>query len=81
MDRQILIEKTIKKIEQLPDVKIKEVDDFIDFLLGKIDDKIINDGMQKLISNSKAFEFLNDEEDLYTVNDVKEKYGKNPLDK
>lgn len=78
MDRHVLIENTIKKIEQLPDIKIKEVDDFVEFLLGKIDDKIIVEGIQKLTSDSKTFEFLKDEEDLYTVNDVREKYGKNP---
>lgn len=76
MDRQALIENTIRKIEQLPDIKIIEVDDFAEFLLSKIDDKIIVEGIQKLASDSKAFEFLKDEEDLYTVNDIKEKYPK-----
>jgi hypothetical protein len=76
MDRQALIENTIRKIEQLPDIKIIEVDNFAEFLLSKIDDKIIVEGIQKLASDSKAFEFLKDEEDLYTVNDIKEKYPK-----
>jgi len=74
MNREVLIDNVIKKIRLLPDIKIKEVHDFADFLLTKIDDKITLEGIQKLTSNSKAFDFLKDEEDLYTVNDLKEKY-------
>jgi len=73
MNRQVLIESTVYKIRQLPDAKIKEVNDFADFLLSKIDDKIIQEGIQKLTSKSKAFEFLTDEDDLYTLNDLKER--------
>ena len=74
MNRQVLIDNTIKKIRQLPDIKIIEVNDFADFLLGKIDDKIIQEGIQKLTSESKTFDFLKDEENLYSINDLKEKY-------
>lgn len=65
MNRQVLIDNAINKIRLLPDTKIKEVDDFADFLLSKIDDKIILEGIQKLASESKSFDFLSDEEDLY----------------
>lgn len=75
MNRQVLIETTVYKIRQLPDAKIKEINDFADFLLSKIDDKIIQEGIQKLTSESKAFEFLKDEDDLYTLNDLKERYN------
>ena len=74
MNRQILINNTVNKIRLLPDTKIKEVNDFADFLLSKIDDKIILKGIQKLTSESKSFNFLHDEEDLYNENDLKEKY-------
>lgn len=76
MTRQNLIEETISKIQKLPDVKIMQVNDFVEFLLSKINDKVIVEGIQKLISDSKTFEFLNDEEDIYTIKDIKEKYGK-----
>jgi len=75
MDRQVLIETTVSKIRQLPDAKIKEINDFADFLLSKIDDRIIQEGIQKMTSDSKAFEFLKDEDDLYTLNDLKERYN------
>ena len=74
MNRQVLIDNTINKIKLLPDIKLKEVNDFADFLLGKIDDKIILEGIQKMISDSKSFEYLKDEEDLYSVDDLKERY-------
>lgn len=74
MNRQVLIANTIDKIRQLPDVKIKEINDFADFLLSRIDDRIILKGIQKMASDSKSFDYLKDEEDLYTVEDLKERY-------
>ena len=74
MDRKILLEKLTSKINLLPDSKIQEINDFTDFLLRKIDDNITVEGIQKLISDSRAFDFLKEDDDLYTVNDLKEKY-------
>lgn len=74
MNRQVLIDNTINKIRQLPDMKIKEVNDFADFLLSKIDNKIIQEGIQKLTSDSKTFDFLKNEKDLYSIDDLKERY-------
>lgn len=74
MTREKLIKKTVDSLSKLPDQKIKEVADFADFLLSKIDDQIIVEGIQKMAAESKAFAFLEDEEDIYTVEDLKEKY-------
>jgi len=74
MDRNDLIGNTMLKIRQLPDFKIKEINDFADFLLQKIDDQILQEGIQELASKSKVFSYLNEEEDLYSVNDLKERY-------
>lgn len=74
MSRQEIIKDTIEKLNQLSDNRLQEVFDYVSFLASKIDDKIISDGIKSLTSNSKAYEFLRDEEDLYQVNDVKEKY-------
>ncbi len=54
MNRQLLIENTVIKIRQLPDKKIIEINDFVDFLLSKIDDNIIQEGLQKMVSESKS---------------------------
>lgn len=74
MNRSDLIKETIDKIQQLPDIKIQVINDFAEFLLSRIDDKILLEGIQKLASESKSFEYLKNEEELYSVNDIKEKY-------
>lgn len=74
MDREILIKDTLAKIQQLPDLRIQEINDFADFLLSKIEDSILLKGIQKLTSDSKSFEYLKNEEDLYSANDIREEY-------
>ena len=74
MNRNLIIENIQGKLNRLPDNQLQEMNDFADFLLSKIDEKITVEGIKKLIQNSKSFEFLQEDEDLYTVNDLKEKY-------
>jgi hypothetical protein len=74
MNREQLLDETIQKLNKLPSDKIQEINHFADFLLSKIDDKIFAEGIAEMASNSKTFEFLNEEEELYTVNDVIERY-------
>ncbi|RYZ19881.1 MAG: hypothetical protein EOO10_23830 [Chitinophagaceae bacterium] len=74
MTRQLLIQRTIENLAKLPDQKLKEVSDFAEFLLSKLDDSLIAEGIQKLAATSKSFQFLEDEEDLYTAADLKEKF-------
>jgi hypothetical protein len=74
MTREKLIKKTIDRLSKLPDQKLKEVSDFTEFLLSKIEDKNLTEGIKKLAADSKSFKFLEDEEDLYTAADLKEIY-------
>ena len=74
MDRETLIKQAIKKLNQLPESKIQEINDYADFLLSKLDDIILQEGIQKLVSDSKSLEYLKEEEELYSVNDLKERY-------
>jgi hypothetical protein len=74
MNRQTLINNTIDKLKKLSDSQLQYVNDYTEHLLGKIDDEITLEGIQKIASESKTFEFLNEEEELYTVEDLKEKY-------
>ncbi len=74
MNREILINKTISKISLLPDWRLKEISDYIDFLLKSYDDKKITEGIMKLTSKSKSFDFLNDEEEIYGESDIIEKF-------
>ena len=74
MTREILIKKTIDNLTKLPDQRLKEVSDFAEFLLNRIENQLIIEGIQKLTMDSKSFKFLDEEEDLYSVADLKEKY-------
>lgn len=74
MTREILIQKTIDHLAKLPDQKLQGVSDFAEYLLSRIDDKVVTEGIQKLTSDSNAYKFLEEEEDLYSVKDLKERY-------
>jgi len=74
MSRQELIEKTVKSLSLLPDIKVMEVADFADFLTHRLDDKIIQKGIRSLSSNSSIYKMLDSEDNNYTVNDLKEEY-------
>jgi len=74
MMRETLINKTIESLSKLPNDKIREVSDFTEYILKKYDEESLLKGIEKLVSDSNAFQFLKDDEDLYTVNDIIEKY-------
>ncbi len=75
MSHEILFENTTKDMAKLPKEKLQQVSDYIEFLLAKYEDEILRKGIMKLASESKSFDFLRDEEeDLYTVDDLKVRY-------
>lgn len=74
MNREKLLENTQKYLNALPDDKITEVYEFVEFLYRKHEEYVLKKGIHKLESHSKSYEFLKDEEDIYTVNDIKERY-------
>ncbi len=74
MTRQAIIDRTVEVINQLPDEKASEISDFADFLLKKYEELLINQNIQKLVSEGAAFSFLNEEEDLYSLSDLKKKF-------
>ena len=55
MTRDILIKKTLDNLTRLPGHKLREVSDFAEFLINKIEDKLMTEGIQKLTSDSKSF--------------------------
>lgn len=74
MSREELVKETVEKLGQLSNSKIQEVSDYVSFLASKIDDKIISEGIKTLASTSNSYEFLQSEEELYQLSDIKEKY-------
>jgi hypothetical protein len=75
MSKTELIEKTLAALEKLPANKVAEVSDFADFILQRNEDKQITEGIAQLSKQSKSYDFLSEEEDLYTLNDVKAPYN------
>jgi len=75
MTRQAIIERTLKAINQLPENKAEEISDFADFVCKRYEEHLLTQGIQQLTVDNKAFDFLNDEEDLYSMSDVKEVYN------
>jgi hypothetical protein len=74
MTREILIKRTIENLTKLPDQRLKEVSDFAEFLLNRMENQILTEGILKLTTDSKSFKFLEDDEDLYSISDLKERY-------
>jgi len=74
MTRESLIKTTINNLSKLPDDRIRAVADFTEFLLSKVDDTVMVEGIRKLSAQLKAFQFLEEDEELYTRSDLKEVY-------
>ncbi len=74
MPNQKLINKTIEYIKLLPDEKLEEISDYVEFTFHKYEDELIKKGISKIITKTDSFKFLEDEEDLYSLSDLKEKY-------
>ena len=74
MKRKAIIERTVRAINQLPEERAEEISDFAEFIMKQHEERKITTGFQQMISEANAFDFLNHEEDLYTEDDLKEKY-------
>ncbi len=61
-------------MNQLPEDRAEEISDFADFVFKRYEEREITNGIQKLAAASTTFDFLNTEEDLYSVADLKEVY-------
>jgi hypothetical protein len=75
MTKKQIIEKTIQVINKLPTDKAIEISDFAEFISKKYENYILNEGIQHLVSESQSFDFLSDEEDLYTEKDIKQHHN------
>ena len=71
MNRDTLIKKTLKNLSKLPQDKVREISDFADFIMKRHEEETLQKGIEKLVSHSKSFDFLNEEEDLYSLDDLK----------
>ncbi len=74
MTKISVINHTVETLQKLPEDKVNEIAEFADFLLKKYEEQFLQKGIEILVSESESFEFLQEEEDLYTVEDLKERY-------
>ena len=75
MTRKAIIERTIKAINQLPEEKAEQISDFADFLAKRYEENLLMKGIQTIAAKSQTFDFLNNEEEIYSVADLKEIYN------
>jgi hypothetical protein len=75
MTKKQIIEKTIQAINKLPNDKALEILDFAEFISKKYENYILTEGIQHLVSESQAFDFLFDEEDIYSEKDIKQDHN------
>jgi len=75
LTREELIKKTIHCLNKLPGEKLVEVHDFAEYLLARCENYFLQENIKVLSEKSESLSFLeNEEEDIYSVSDVKEKY-------
>ncbi|MBC7606950.1 MAG: hypothetical protein H7199_08340 [Burkholderiales bacterium] len=75
MTKQFIIERTLKVINQLPDDKAEEISDFADFVFKRYEEQELSKGLQNIVSESTAFNFLNEEQEIYSISDLKEVFN------
>ena len=74
MEREQLIKQTTRSISLLPDNKLRELADYVEFLLQKKTEKELVKDITALSAASNSFNFLEEEEDLYGDSDLTEKF-------
>lgn len=75
MTHQEIIERTVQAINLLPNEKAEEISDFADFITKKYKEQLITAGIQQFVVESNTFSFLKEEDDLYTLGDLKVLYN------
>jgi hypothetical protein len=75
MSKTELIQKTLQTLEKLPSEKVGEVTDFAEYLLQKFEEESLRKGIQLMVTESETFNFLMEEQEIYSVKDLKETYS------
>jgi len=70
--KEAIIERTVKAINVLPIEKAIEISDFANFLSERYEEIKLIENIQSISSKGGSFDFLGEEEELYTLKDLKE---------
>jgi hypothetical protein len=74
--KEDIINKTIEIMNKLPQDKVEEIYDFASFVEKRFEDEVLTQGIQILMTESGALDFLKSDEGIYTLDDSKEKLNK-----
>ncbi|MCC6400680.1 MAG: hypothetical protein IT227_07950 [Flavobacteriales bacterium] len=72
--RTDLITRALEALRKLPADRAEQVVEFADFLLARFEDDQLRSGIRALAMEPGPLDFLRDEEDLYSTDDLKERY-------
>ena len=75
MSKKEIIEKIINAINQLPQEKAEEISNFTDYIYNQYEVELLRAGMVVLTDESNSFEFIKNEDDVYSIADVKKIYN------
>jgi hypothetical protein len=75
MTRQAIIQHTADILSKLPQDKAEEISDFADFVMRRYEEHLLAQGIQKINADSSSFDFLTNDDDLYTEADLKVVYN------
>jgi hypothetical protein len=68
------MQRTISALERLSDKGLEEVAMFANRISGRTDDEKLVKGIQSMVSEGHALDFMSEEDDLYAITDLKERY-------
>jgi len=74
MEKEVLVKKTFHNINKLPITRVQEVSDFVEFILQKTNDALITEGLKELSLSGHTYDFLHNEPELYSVDDLKVRF-------
>ena len=74
MKRQAIVQRTLRAMGLLPLEKAEEVSRYAEFLMKQYEEHQLTLGIQELAETGGVYSFLEQEEDLYTEDDLLEKY-------
>lgn len=73
-EKENLIRETLSVLEQLSTQHILKVKDYANSLRKKLAEKSLATGMENLMSDAEAFNFLEEDEVEYSKEDLKRKF-------
>ena len=72
--RQAIVQRTLRAMGLLPLEKAEEVSRFAEFLMKQYEEHQLTQGIQQLAESGSVYSFLEQEEDMYTEDDLLEQY-------